>query len=263
MTQTPALTTPRAASDTMRAHALRCAKPQRRRWRRAISLAICGSAPTSRGRQGWESAMRLAASHSAWRWLSTRSGFARSIDGRDHDPVHHRAWSLEEILIVRTLGRAVGHNQRRLPAPAGTPAALGVIGWCRGHVTQIHDVHRRNIDTQLHCGRAEERGQKSAVFPQLLQPFRLFGKGFLVIRPRSENAPPSALGDRPRPEQCVHALQIQRELHHLRRAGSEIPRYSSWKNLLSRSGSALPLARPNVIEDETSLHPSPPTGDAT
>src|SRR5271166_2705124 len=59
----------------------------------------------------------------------------REVDrGRDHDPVDHRAWSLEEILIVRALGCAVRHNQRRLTAASGASAALGVIGWCRGYI---------------------------------------------------------------------------------------------------------------------------------
>src|ERR1700719_5054676 len=51
----------------------------------------------------------------------------------DYYPVDHRAWSLEEILIVRALGRAVGHNQCRLAAASGTPAALSVVGRGRGH----------------------------------------------------------------------------------------------------------------------------------
>ena len=67
----------------------------------------------------------------------------RKVDrGRDYDAIDHGTWSLEEILIVRALGGAVGHNQRRLTAAAGTSAALGVIGRCRGHVAQVNDVHR-------------------------------------------------------------------------------------------------------------------------
>jgi hypothetical protein len=34
-----------------------------------------------------------------------------------------------------------------------------------------------------------------------------------------------------------------------------MPRYNSWKKLLSRSGSALPVATRNVMEDGTSRHP--------
>ena len=69
---------------------------------------------------------------------------------RDDDPVDQLLHTLEEVLIVRALGGAVGHDQGRLAAAPGASAALGVIRRRRRGIPEIDDVHRGDVDTKLH-----------------------------------------------------------------------------------------------------------------
>ena len=73
--------------------------------------------------------------------------------------MHHFGGMVKKPLIVRAERSAVGDHQRllaRAPCPA---AALGVVGRGGRHIAQVHSVEGRNIDAQLHCGRAEHDGQ--------------------------------------------------------------------------------------------------------
>src|SRR5690606_27319862 len=66
-----------------------------------------------------------------------------------------------EVLIVRALGSAVRHDERRLPAAARAAGPLGVIRGRRRDVAQVDGVERGDVDAQLRRGRADERGQEA------------------------------------------------------------------------------------------------------
>ncbi|OPZ75195.1 MAG: hypothetical protein BWY82_00380 [Verrucomicrobia bacterium ADurb.Bin474] len=62
-----------------------------------------------------------------------------------------------------------------MAGPAGTPAALGVVGWCGGYVAHEHGVERCDVDAQLHGRRAKHNRkatQRSEV-RRILKPFAL------------------------------------------------------------------------------------------
>ena len=102
---------------------------------------------------------------------------------RTDDAAYHRFTPAEVILVVRTLCRAVGQNQRRLAGSSSPPRALSIIGWRGRHVAQIHRIECRDIDAELHGRRAEKNRQEYLGLPglsQLLLLFRQFGAVLLA-----------------------------------------------------------------------------------
>ncbi len=71
----------------------------------------------------------------------------------------HALRAIEEVLVVRAAGCAVGKDERGLSAPAGAPAALRVVGRRRRNVAQVDDVQLGDVDAQLHRRRAEQDRQ--------------------------------------------------------------------------------------------------------
>ena len=104
--------------------------------------------------------------------------------GRADDAAHHRLAPAKVILIVRTLRRAVGQDQRRLARTAGTAGALRIIRWRRRHVAQVDGVERRDIDAELHGRRAEQHRQEDVGLTGLAQ-FLLFLRelGAILLAP--------------------------------------------------------------------------------
>ena len=86
-----------------------------------------------------------------------------------HFARHHPPGIGEEVLIMGRGGAAIAQYQGRLATPPGAAAALRVVGWCWRHIAHVHRVECRNVDTQLHGGRAEHQPQIR--FPEL--PFPL------------------------------------------------------------------------------------------
>ena len=82
--------------------------------------------------------------------------------GRCRSPSRSAA---EVILVVRTLRRAVGHDQRRLAGASGAPGALRVVGRRRRHVAQVDGIERRDVDAELHGRRAEQDRQENVGSP--------------------------------------------------------------------------------------------------
>ena len=79
--------------------------------------------------------------------------------GRAHDAVHHLRRVVKEPLVVRAEGRAVGDDQGLLAGATRPAAALRVVGRRGGHVAQVDGIERRDVDAQLHGGRAEHHRQ--------------------------------------------------------------------------------------------------------
>src|ERR1700733_8580230 len=94
---------------------------------------------------------------------------------RTYNAFDHRSGVAEVILIVGALRCAVRQHQSRLPATPRPSAALRVIGGCRRNIAHIDGVKRRDINAELHRGRAKERGQE----PWWLGIVRLF---FCMLR---------------------------------------------------------------------------------
>src|SRR5262249_36845723 len=68
------------------------------------------------------------------------------IDSRwPNDALDHIFAALEEVLVMGALRRAVGEDQRRRSASAGTTATLRVVGGCWGHIAQIDGVKLGNV----------------------------------------------------------------------------------------------------------------------
>ena len=86
--------------------------------------------------------------------------FVGQVESRRRDRAEdHQFRALEEVLVVRTAGRAVGGDESGLAAAAGASAALGIVGRCRWHVAQAHGVELRDIDAKFHRRRAVEQRQ--------------------------------------------------------------------------------------------------------
>ena len=102
--------------------------------------------------------------------------------GRTDNSGDHFIATIEEILVVRRLGRAVGDNDSSLAGPTRTTRALRVV--CRGrrHVAEIHCIERGNIDPQLHGGRTEKRRQELEWFTRELDFGGVFLEEFYIIR---------------------------------------------------------------------------------
>ncbi len=81
--------------------------------------------------------------------------------GRDDPARHHPLRPAEVVLVVEVAGGAVRCDQRRAPAAARAPGALGVVGGSRWHVAQADGVQRRDVDTELHGRRAVEQREQS------------------------------------------------------------------------------------------------------
>ena len=79
---------------------------------------------------------------------------------RTNDAGHHLIAPLEEVLVVRRLGGAIGHDDGGLPGTTGTAGALGIVRRRRRHVSQIDGIKRRDVDTKLHGRRTEQGRQK-------------------------------------------------------------------------------------------------------
>ena len=77
-----------------------------------------------------------------------------------NDTSHHLIAPFEEILVVRRLSSAIGHDDGGLPGAAGTAGALGIIRRRRRHVSQIDGIKRRDVDAKLHGRRTEQGRQK-------------------------------------------------------------------------------------------------------
>ena len=90
---------------------------------------------------------------------------------RDDNPVDQILHAVEEVLIVRALGGAVGQDQGRLATATGASAALRIVGCRRRRIPKIDDIHGRNVDAKLHGRRAKQRRQETrafAMFPQFI-----------------------------------------------------------------------------------------------
>ena len=75
------------------------------------------------------------------------------------DAVNHFSGVVKEPLVMRAKRSAIGDDQcllTRSPRPA---AALGVVGRSGRDVAQVHRVERRDVNTQLHRGRAKHHRQ--------------------------------------------------------------------------------------------------------
>ena len=92
--------------------------------------------------------------------------------GRADHTVDHLVGMVEEPLVVRAQGRAVGDDQGLLPRAASTATALRVVGRRGRHVAQVDRVEGRDVDAQLHCGRAEHHRQtfERGLVGRVLQP---------------------------------------------------------------------------------------------
>ena len=71
---------------------------------------------------------------------------------RIHLAVHHPHGVAEVVLVMRALAGAVGDDERRLSGPAGTAAALRVVGRRGRHVAHVDGVQRRDVDAKFHRG---------------------------------------------------------------------------------------------------------------
>src|SRR6516162_50501 len=111
----------------------------------------------------------------------------RELDRRRaHDAAYHRFGSLEIILVVRTLRRAIGHDQSRLAGSAGPAGALRIIGRGGRHVAQIDRVQRRDVDAELHGRRAEKSRQRNTGLADLAHRVLCLGEPLLVLRTPTE-----------------------------------------------------------------------------
>ncbi len=110
----------------------------------------------------------VSASQTAWTWARTRSSLARSSRGGVTAPATICSGPLEEVLVVRAAGGAVGEDQGRLTAPARATAALGVVGRGRRDVAHVDHVELGDVDAQLHGRRAEE--DRQAPFAETVLP---------------------------------------------------------------------------------------------
>src|SRR5918992_968399 len=109
------------------------------------------------------------------------------IDRRwTNHPVNHFLRLTKEILVMRALSGAVGDDKCGLPATSRTSAPLRIVGGRRRHVAHVDDVHRRDVDAELHGRRAEERGQKTTVLAHFFQLIRLVLEGLPIVWTEAE-----------------------------------------------------------------------------
>ena len=108
--------------------------------------------------------------------MGLKQGIIGQIQRRfTHDTLHHVLWVLKEPLVMGITRGAVSHHQGRLPRASGTTCTLHIVGGRRRDIAHIHKVKRRDIDTQLHGGRAEEyRQAPKALVLMLRQLFPFF-----------------------------------------------------------------------------------------
>ena len=88
--------------------------------------------------------------------------------GRRYRSGDHPDGLAVEVLIVRAAPRAVGEDQRRLPAATGAPAALSVVGRRGRDVAQVDEVQLLDVDAQFHRRRAEQ--QRETAIPEARLP---------------------------------------------------------------------------------------------
>src|SRR5690606_222845 len=92
----------------------------------------------------------------------------------------------EEILIMRALRCTVGDDKGSLAAAAGATTALRVVGRRWRYVAHVHDIHRRDVDAQLHGWRTEKRRQEAVIFTQLAQTVGVLGQFLAILGFESE-----------------------------------------------------------------------------
>ena len=85
--------------------------------------------------------------------------------GRADDSGNHVVAALKEIPVMRRLGGTIGHYYSSLTRAPGSACSLGVVSGCRRHVSEIHSVQRRNVDTKLHSRRTKKGRQELFGFP--------------------------------------------------------------------------------------------------
>ena len=115
---------------------------------------------------------------------------ARRQDGSGH----HLLRPPEEVAVVRAAGGAVGVDEGRLPASAGTAAALGVVRRGRRYVAQADDVEIGDVHAEFHGRRAEQYRQSARAEPLLtilallVRHLSCVLSGLQVVQPESQLA---------------------------------------------------------------------------
>ena len=97
--------------------------------------------------------------------------------GRFHRSGDHPCRFAEKVLIVGAAPRAVREDHGRLSAPAGAPAALGLVGRRRRDIAQVDKIELGDIHSEFHCRGAEQERQLS--FAEPLFAFLAFLGGHL------------------------------------------------------------------------------------
>ena len=162
----------------------------------------------------------VQASQTAWRWLSTRSRFARSSSGGRTSPCTIALGSRKKYWSCGLCGGAVGEHERGLAAAAGATAALRVVGRRGRHVAQVDGVERRDVDAELHR-RASRRGPagSGSASPSSRRCFSSAASSSRSFVAEAEALLADLRASRRRPARCARAPRSRRAGARARAAG--------------------------------------------